>query len=150
MRLKEQIDADLKAAMLAGDKEKATTIRGIKSAILNAEIAANKRDAGLDDTEVINVLQKEAKKRQESADLYRQGGNEERAEAELSEQAIIDQYLPAKLSEAEVAQLVDQAIQELGANNPQAMGQVIGKVKAETKGAADGALIAKVVKEKLT
>ena len=149
MSLKQQIDADIKQAMLAGDKTLVTTLRGLKSAILNVEVAENKRDTGLSDEEVISVLQKEAKKRVESAELYTQGGNSNKAEAELSEKAIIDKYLPALMSEAEIVQLIDQAMLALGANNPQQMGQVIGKVKAETKGTADGATIARLVRERL-
>lgn len=149
MSLKERIDADLKSAMLAGQKDQATTLRGLKSAILNAEIAANKRDAGLADDEVINVLRKEAKKRQESADLYIQGGNNERAEAELAEKRIIGNYLPAQLSEEEIAALVDKVIAETGASGIPAMGQVIGAVKQRAGAAADGAVIARVVKGKL-
>src|SRR5207302_1072349 len=81
MGVKQQIDQDLKAAMLSGDKTLATTLRGLKSSILNAEIAGGKRETGLSDDETVQVLSKEAKKRQESADLYVQGGNSERQEA---------------------------------------------------------------------
>jgi uncharacterized protein len=89
MTIKEQIDRDLKAAMLGGDKVLTTTLRGLKSAILYAEVASNQREAGLPDNEIVNLLGKEAKKRQESADLYRQGGNNEKAEAELAEKSVI-------------------------------------------------------------
>jgi uncharacterized protein YqeY len=72
---KQQIDADLKTAMLAGDKTLVTTLRGLKSAILYVEVAENAREKGLPEDAVVAILQKEAKKRQESADLYLQGGN---------------------------------------------------------------------------
>ena len=81
--------------------------------------------------------------------MYRQGGDNTRAEAELSEKAIIEEYLPAQLSESEIAAIVDQVINETGAEGQQAMGQVIGAVRAKTKGSADGALIARLTKEKL-
>jgi uncharacterized protein len=149
MNIKQQIDQDLKAAMLGGDKTLTTTLRGLKSALLYAEVAAGKRDSGLDAPVIIDILSKEAKKRQESADLYRQGGNDERAEAELAEKQVIERYLPAQLSDEELMSLVDQAISELDASGPQAMGQVIGKVKAATRGQADGARIATIVKERL-
>jgi uncharacterized protein YqeY len=149
MSLKQQLDQDLKTAMLSGDKVLVTTLRGLKSAILNVEIAENKRDTGLSDEEVVSVLQKEAKKRQESAELYDQGGNTERADAEREEKRVIEQYLPAQLSDDALQALVDQAIAELGASGPQAMGQVIGKVKQLSQGQADGARIAAAVKEKL-
>jgi uncharacterized protein YqeY len=147
--LEQKIEADLKTAMLAKDSQKVITLRGLKSALLNVKIAEGKRDSGLTDEEVEKVLAKEAKKRQESAELYKQGGDESRAEAELAEKAIIDAYLPEQLGEAEVAAIVDQVVAETGASGQQAMGQVIGAVRTRTKGAADGALIARLTKEKL-
>jgi uncharacterized protein YqeY len=147
--LEQKIEADLKTAMLAKDSQKVITLRGLKSALLNVKIAEGKRDSGLTDEEVEKVLAKEAKKRQESADLYKQGGDESRAEAELAEKAIIDAYLPEQLGEVEVAAIVDQVVAETGASGQQAMGQVIGAVRTRTKGAADGALIARLTKEKL-
>lgn len=150
MSLKERIDSDIKTAMLAGEKDKSMTLRGLKSAILNAEIESNKRDQGLSDEEVITVLQKESKKRQESADLYRQGGNEEKAGAELAENELIKAYLPEQMSDQEVSAVVEKAIAETGATNMQSMGQVIGRVKSELGSRADGAVIAKLVKERLS
>ncbi|HWB39483.1 MAG TPA: GatB/YqeY domain-containing protein, partial [Candidatus Saccharimonadales bacterium] len=108
-----------------------------------------KRDEGLKDDAVIAIFAKEAKKRQESADLYKQGGNNEKAEAELTEKALIETYLPAQLSEDEVAKLVDEAIAATGASGPAGMGQVIGQVKAKAGASADGAVIARIAKEKL-
>ena len=149
MNIVEQIDQDLKTAMLAGDKTLTTTLRGLKSVVLYAEVAAGKRDSGLENAEVIELLAKEAKKRQESADLYKQGGNTEKYEAELQEKQIIEKYLPAQLSDEELTDLVDKAVQETGAQGPQAMGQVIGKVKQLSKGQADGGRIAALVKARL-
>src|SRR3990167_8932490 len=125
MSLKERIDSDIKTAMLAGEKDKSMTLRGLKSAILNAEIETNKRDQGLNDEEVITVLQKESKKRQESADLYKQGGNNEKAEAELAEKELIQTFLPEQLSEEEISRIVERTVAETGATNMQSMGQVI-------------------------
>lgn len=150
MSIKEQIDQDLKAAMLGGDKVLATTLRGIKAAILNAEIAEGKRDTGLGDDVVTALLQKEAKKRQESADLYEQGNNAEKREAELAEKTVIEKYLPAQLSEDEIGTLVDEAITTTGAAGMQHMGQVIGIVKAKAGASADGAVIARLVKDRLS
>jgi uncharacterized protein YqeY len=148
--LKHKIEADLKRAMLAGDKTLVTTLRGLKSVILYAEVAAGSRETGLDDQTVTSLLQKEAKKRQESADLYRQGGSEEKAAAELAEKAVIEQYLPAQLDEAAVRQLVTEIIGRLGATSPAQMGQVIGAAKQAAGGAADGAVIARLAKELLS
>src|SRR4051812_34462418 len=104
--LEERIEQDLKRALLAKDERTVSTLRGLKSAILNAKIASGKRESGLEDAEVLSILGKEAKKRQESADLYVQGGDQSRADAEIAEKAIIDAFLPAQLSEAEIARLV--------------------------------------------
>jgi uncharacterized protein len=147
--LEERLEQDIKAALLAGEKERATTLRGLKATLLNVKVATGKRDSGLTDEEVLPVLAKQAKQRQESADLYMQGGNQERADAELTEKAIIESYLPAQLSEDEIKALIDEVISSTGASGPQAMGQVIGQVKAKAGAAADGALVARLVKEKL-
>lgn len=149
MAIEQRIEQDLKSALLGGDAQRVSTLRGLKSVILYAKVAAGTRDQAMPDDQVIQLLSKEAKKRQESADLYAQGGNEDRAEAELAEKAIIEKYLPTQLSEAELTTIVDQAIAETDASGPAAMGQVIGKVKALTAGAADGAIIARIVKERL-
>lgn len=147
--LKARIDQDLKAALLAGDKTLATTLRSIKSAILYAEVAQGARDQGLSDEEIVTLLTKEAKKRQESADLYKQGGNIEKAEAELAEKRVIESYLPKQLTDDELIALIDAVIEELGASGTAAMSQVIGVVKQRTAGQADGARIARLVKQQL-
>ncbi len=149
MSIKDKIEQDIKQAMLGGDKTLTETLRGLKNAIVNVEIAKGQRESGISDPEVIEVLGKEAKKRQESADLYRRGGNEARATAELAEKSVIEKYLPAQLDEATVKEVVDSVVQELGASSIQQMGQVIGQVRERTKGQADGAVIARLVKEKL-
>jgi len=145
----DDITAALKQALLARDAETATTLRGLKGAILNAEIAAGKRETGLPDDEVVAIIQKEAKKRQESSDIYRQAGDKARADKELSEKAIIVKFLPAQLSEAEVTTLVEEAVTATGATGIKDMGKVISMVKAKAGAAADGSIIAKIVKEKL-
>jgi uncharacterized protein YqeY len=147
--LEQQLEQDIKTALLAGEKVKATTLRGLKATLLNVKVASGKREEGLTDEEVLPIFAKEAKKRQESADLYVQGGNQEKADAELAEKVIIEAYLPAQMSEAELGNLIDTVMAETGASGPQAMGQVIGQVKAKAGPTADGGLIAKLVKEKL-
>src|SRR5882757_9867828 len=144
--LEQKLEQDIKAALLSGDKTKATTLRGLKAVLLNVKVATGKRDSGLTDDEVLPVLGKESKKRQESADLYKQGGDQQRADAELAEKVIIDAYLPAQLSEAEITVMVDEAIAQTDATGPAALGQVIGQVKAKAGATADGAVIAKIVK----
>jgi uncharacterized protein YqeY len=125
--LEERIEQDIKTALLARDSHKATTLRGLKATLLNVKVAKGKRESGLSDDEVIDVLAKEAKKRQESADLYKQGGNEVKAADELAEKAMIEVYLPEQLSQDEIIKLIE----------------------SKTGAAGDGALIARLVKEKL-
>jgi len=148
--LQERIEQDLKSALLSRDAAKVSVLRSLKSAITYAEVARGvKGSDGLNDPEVIDVLAKESKKRQESATLFMKGGASDRAAKELEERAIIDQYLPAALTKEEIGELVNKAIQTLGEVTPQNMGQIIGYVKQAAKGAADGSIVAEVVKERL-
>lgn len=149
MSIKQKIEQDLKTALLGGDKDAAMVLRGLKSTILNAEIASGKRETGLNDTEVINLLKKEVKSRVESAEMYVKGNSQERADKELAEKAIIETYLPEQMSDEELETIVDKILTGMGEVTPQAMGQVIGQVKQQVGGAADGARIAAVVKGKL-
>jgi len=148
--IQQQIERDLKTALLGGDKPKAETLRGLKSAILNEAIAQNARDTGLPNDQIQKILAKESKKRQEAADLYKQGGSAERAAAELAEKLIIDAYLPQQLTETEVAKIVDEEVAKAGQPTMADMGRIIGAVRAQAGPSADGALIAKLVKEKLS
>lgn len=150
MSLKQQLEDDIKTAMLAGDKTLVTTLRGLKAAVLNVEVAKGSREQGLSDDEVIDVLTKQAKQRQESADLYVQGGSQDKADAELAEKAIIDKYLPEQVSEADLSAAIDKVIADTGASGMQAMGQVIGAVKRQFGASADGSVIARLVKERLS
>ena len=148
--IKQKLQDDVKAAMLAGDSLRLETLRGLKSVILYAEVAAGKREEGLTDDEILALFSKEAKKRQESAELYIQGGAQEKADKELAEKAIIEAYLPAQLSEAELAAIIDEVLNEVKPAGLQQRGQVIGQVKSKVGNTADGSLIAKLVKEKLS
>lgn len=149
MTIKQRIDSDLKVALLAGEKDRVTTLRGLKSAILNAEISANARESGLSNEALTQILTKEVKKRTESAEMYIQGGSPERAEKELQEKTIITAYLPAQLGDEELITIVDQAINELKPEGVKDMGKVIGAVKARAAGQADNARIAATVKERI-
>jgi uncharacterized protein YqeY len=149
MALKNAIDNDLKAALLGGDRFVTEVLRGLKAAILNEEVAQGKRDEGLSDGVIEQIIAKEIKKRNESASLYDQGGRPELADNERKESEVIKKYLPAQLTEDEVKVIVDKAITELNAVGPAAMGQVIGAVKKEVGSSADGATVAKLVKQAL-
>jgi uncharacterized protein YqeY len=149
--LQDQISQDLKTALLAGNKLETSVLRSIKSAITYAEVAKGAKGKGsLGDAQILEILAKESKKRQESADVYNKGGAQDRADAELEEKAIIDKYLPAQLSREEIEKLVDAAVAEFGEASPAAMGRIIGLVKQKAGSSADGAVIAAAVKERLS
>lgn len=149
MALKQRIENDLKAALLGGDRFVGETLRGLKAAILNEEVAQNKRDTGLDDASIERIIAKEVKKRLESAAIYEQNQREDAADQERREAEVFSRYLPKQLSEAELKTVVDAKVAELGAADAKMMGQVIGAVKQEVGNTADGAMIAKLVKEAL-
>lgn len=149
MNLKDQLNQNLKTAMLGGDKTMAMTLRGLKSVILYAEVAKGSREEGLSDQEIIELFSKEAKKRQESADLYVRGGNQEKADAELVEKQVIELYLPKQLSTEELEAVISEVEQELGGFSKEQMGQAIAKVKSLVGASADGGRIAAAVKAKI-
>ena len=146
----EKIESDLKSALLAGDKAKVETLRGLKSAILNEIIALGAKDTGLNDEQTQKVLARESKKRAEAAELYKKGGSDDRAQAELAEKDVIDGYLPQQLDEGQITAAVDEEIAKLEAPAMSDMGKIIGAVKAKLGAGADGATIARIVKERLS
>lgn len=149
--IKQTIDQDIKSAMLSGDKRLAEALKMLKSVILYAEVAAGKRETGLPEQEVVALLQKELKKRGEAAQMYEQGGNAEQAANERYEETVIQKYLPRQLDEAAVNRLIDQAMAEYdGEPGNQAMGKLIAAVKEKSRGAADGALVARLVRARLS
>jgi uncharacterized protein len=147
--IKVQLEQDIKVAMLAKEANKVTVLRGLKAAIMNAEVATGMREEGLANDAVMALLQKESKKRQDTAAIYEQGGAPEKAAAELAEKAIIDAYLPEQLDEAALQTLVDEVIAAVQPEGVRDMGKVIAGVRQKTGAAADGGLIAKFVKERL-
>lgn len=149
MALKQRIHDEMKAALLGGDRFVGETLRNLKAAILNEEVASGKRDEGLDDDEIEKVIAKEIKKRTESARLYRENDRLDLAEPEEKEIQVLSAYLPEQMSEEDLRGLIEKKIAELDATGPQMMGQVIGAVKATAGNTADGALIAKFVKDAL-
>ena len=147
--LKQRIADEMKAALLERHRFRGEVLRNLKASILNEEVAKQKREEGLDDSEVEAVLVREAKKRTESSILYRQNGRDDLAENEEKELEIIKEFLPEQLSEEEIQSVIDQKIADLGDVHMKAMGQVIGAVKQEVGSKADGAIVAKLVKETL-
>lgn len=149
MALKSQIENDLKAALLGGDRFRTDVLRGLKAALLNEEVAKGVREQGLDDAVIEQLIAREVKKRLDSASQYEAAGRPELVEAEKAEAAVLEAYLPEQLSEADIKKVVDETIAALGVSGPQAMGQVIGVVKGKLGNTADGATIARLVKEAL-
>lgn len=149
MSLKAQLDNDLKAALLGGDRFRAEVLRGLKAAILNEEVAKGVREEGLDDTSIETLIVREVKKRADSATQYEAAGRPELVEAEQAESKVIEAYLPEQTSEDDVKKVIQETITAMGVSGPQAMGQVIGAVKGKLGNSADGGTIARLVKEAL-
>ncbi|MEO5499275.1 MAG: GatB/YqeY domain-containing protein [Candidatus Saccharimonadales bacterium] len=147
--LKARINADLKTAMLARDEFTTMTLRGLKAAILNEEVAKGLREEGLSDEVIEQLIARESKKRDEAAGLFEQGGNQASADKERAEKKLLSAYLPEQLSDEAVIALVDEAFAELKPEGMKDMGRVIGAVKARGGNSVDGSLLAKLVKERL-
>ena len=149
MSLKEKITSDLKEAMKAGDTVRRDTLRLIDSAIKNVEIEKQKRETGLSDEEVLEVLGRAVKQRQDSIRQFEAGGRPDLAENEKVELEIIVPYLPAQLSPAEIEAEVAQVLAT--SENPTLadLGKIMGQVMARLKGKADGNLVREIVKSKL-
>lgn len=149
MALKSQIDNDLKAALLGGDRFVSEVLRGLKAVILDEEVKQGKRDEGLDDETIEKLIAREVKKRQDSATQYEAADRPELVEAEKAESKVIEAYLPEQLSEDDIKKMIQETISAMGVSGPAAMGQVIGAVKGKLGNAADGATVARLVKEAL-
>lgn len=147
--LKDRLKTDLTSAMRSRDELRMATIRMALTSITNAEVAGT-RARELSDDEVITILTKEAKKRREAAQAFRDGGRSDRAEREDAEAAVLADYLPEPLSDDELARLVDAAIAESGAESPRDMGKVMKLVQPQVAGRADGSRVAAAVKARLT
>lgn len=150
MSLKDRLRADLTTAMKARDELRSSTLRMVLSAVTNAEVAGKSAKV-LSDDEVVAVLTTEAKKRREAAVAFADGGRAESAEKERAEAAVIADYLPEQLTEAEVAEIVAAAVESTGAaaEGMKAMGKVMGVVTPQVKGRADGGAVAAEVRRQL-
>lgn len=148
MNLKQQIDTDIKAAMLAKNKEELMALRSVKSLILLAE--TEKGGTGEISQDVENkLLMKAAKQRKDSADIFQKEGRDELAKKELLELEVISRYLPKQLSEEEMTAELKKIIAQVGAKAPQDMGKVMGAATKQLAGKADGKLISELVKKLL-
>ncbi|MCL1929672.1 GatB/YqeY domain-containing protein [Candidatus Saccharibacteria bacterium] len=148
--MKDKIQARLKEAMLAKDDFLKIVLSGLKSAILYEEVAKGKKEEGLSDEEVLAVIAREVKKRDDAIEIYASAGNKELEQKEMAEREVLAKFLPEKMSEEETIELIEATIISTGAESLKDIGRVIGAVKAEVGISADGALIAKLVKDKLS
>jgi uncharacterized protein YqeY len=148
MTLKEKLEADLSSAMKARDEVRTRTLRMALTAVKNEEVAG-KQSRRLSDDDVVKVLTREAKKRREAATAFGDAGREEQAQAERDEGAVLEEYLPAQLSDEELTALVADAIAQTGASGPRAMGQVMKAVNPKVAGRAEGGRVAAEVKRQL-
>ncbi len=149
MSLKQQIDADIKSAMLAKNKEELEALRSIKSLILLAE---TEKGGGGDITSEAEkkLLMKAAKQRKESAEIFEGQNRKDLADRELLQLEVINRYLPKQLSEEEIKSALADVIKEVGAKGPQDMGKVMGVATKKLAGQADGKIISELVKKLLS
>jgi hypothetical protein len=141
MSVLEQVQADVRTAMKAGDRERASALRMVVDSL--------QQDAKLGKGDEVAVLQRERKKRLEAAEAYHEAGRTEQAAAEHFEAELIEGYLPQQLSDEELAELVDSAVAETGATEQRQMGQVMSALMPKVEGRADGKRVSAAVREKL-
>ena len=146
MVLEERLQKDFKEALLAGDKDRVSTLRLLKAAITQK---AKEKGQDVDEAAILDVLNSAAKQRKEAMEAYLKGGREDLSAKEQRELEIIQQYLPEPLSDADLVTCVEAVISELGATSPKDMGKVMKAVMAEVKGRADGGQVNRIVKERL-
>ena len=146
MTLDDKLQEDLKDAMRAGDKTRRSVIRFLRSRIHDEEIA---RRAKLDDDAIIDVLGKEVRQRLESIEAFTKGNRPDLVKKEETELALVREYMPAQLSDDEIATLAGAAIQEAGATGPKDMGKVMGRIMPQVRGKSDGRTVSRIVQELL-
>lgn len=148
--LSQQITEDMKTAMREKNSLALNTIRMLKSAVKNAAIEKGGADAELTDPEIVAVIRKEVKKRQDSIEQYKTADRQELVDQEEAEMAVLNGYLPEPLSEDKIAEIIDAAIAEVGATSRKEMGQVMKIVQENTAGRADGKTLSQAVMAKLS
>jgi uncharacterized protein YqeY len=149
MTLEERLDADLKEAMRSGDNTRKLAIRAVKTAITEAKVSGTEQRA-LTEEDVLRILQKQVKQRRDSVAEFTKGGRMDLVEKELAEIAVLEQYLPRQMNEAEVRSHAQQVIAELGVTDMKGLGPVMKRMTADLRGVADGQIINRVVRELLT
>jgi len=148
MSLQKQIVDAMKVAMKEKNANALEALRSVKSALLLAQTETGSKEE-LTEEEEVKLLQKQVKQRKDSAAIYKEQGREDLAEPELKQAAIIETFLPAQLSEEEVAKVVDEIIAQTGAESMKDMGKVMGMTNKKLAGQADGKTISSIVKQRL-
>lgn len=148
MSLQAEVMDAMKTAMKAKDSKSLEALRAVKSAILLAQTQSGAKEE-LTEAEELKLLQKLVKQRKDSAAIFTEQGREDLAAPELEQAEVISQFLPAQMSEEEIAEVVDQIIAQTGASSMKDMGKVMGMANSQLAGKADGGTIAKLVKSKL-
>jgi len=149
MTLKEKIVADMKDAMRSGDAVRRDTLRLLDSAVKNLEIEKKKRETGLNDEEVLEVISRAVKQRQDSIRQFEEGGRADLAEKEKIELDILMPYLPAQLSAEAIAAVVSDVIDQTGAAGVGDLGKVMGQAMSKMKGEADGNVVREIAEQML-
>ena len=144
-----KIEADLKEALKNKDNQRLSVLRMMAAALHNEAINLKKKDQGLNDQEQLAVLKREVKKRKDSVSAYQAGGRGELAQKEQAEINIIEQYLPASLSETEIRKIVEDVIATMGEVNESQFGLVMKNVMTKLAGQADGSVVSQAVKDVL-
>ena len=151
MGLKERIDQDLKEAMKSGDKNRINTVRAIRAALLEKEVSIRVGGkAELNEEQELEVVMSLAKKRKDSIQQYEDAGRTDLADTEQEELAVIETYLPAQMSDAEVEAAVKEIIAQVGATSMKDMGKIMGTAMKKLKGKADGEKVQSIVKSVLS
>lgn len=148
MNLFDQVSEDIKKAMLAKDKVALDALRGIKKEFLEAKTAKG-GDGELHDDTALKILQRMIKQRKESAEMYANANRQDLVDAELAQVKVIEQYLPAQMTEEELMATLETIIAQVGANGPQDMGKVMGVATKQLAGRTEGKIISMKVKELL-
>ncbi len=144
--LKKRLSSDMKAMMKSGDKLGLSTLRLLLADIKNSEIA---KKSDLSNEEILELVGRGIKRRRESIDQFEKAGRTDLSDKETAELSVLNEYLPPQLSEDELTEIIEKAIEDTGASSQKEMGSVMSKIMPKVKGKADGSMVSRIVKAKL-
>lgn len=148
MSTRSKIQEDLKNAMKSGDSQSRDVLRMLDSMIKNVEIEKNKREKGLSEEEILDIVARAVKQRKDSIEQYTNGGRKDLADKESAELEILTNYLPKQMTDEELTCILEEAIDQTGAKDKSDLGKVMGVIMGRVKGRADGNQVRKVVEDK--